>query len=124
FFTLVLLLSLGAACSKSAPPPEPAAEDAAPGEAPPPPAAPVRPVPAALPAVVARVNGAAITKEDIESAVHDIEAQASQELPGPQRDRVIRMVLDQLITARLLTQESAARKIRVTNAEIDGRIAR
>jgi peptidyl-prolyl cis-trans isomerase C len=45
-------------------------------------------------------------------------------LPGAQRDRVIRMVLDQLITARLLTQESAARKIRVTNAEIDGRIAR
>ena len=123
--SLTLLLSLGAACSKGAPPP-PAAEDAtAPVDAaPPPPAAPVRPVPAQLPDVVARVNGDTITKSDIEGAVHDIEAQAAQELPGVQRDRVIRMVVDQLITARLLTQESAARKIRVTDAEIDARIQR
>jgi peptidyl-prolyl cis-trans isomerase C len=77
-----------------------------------------------LPAVVARVNGEAITKEEIETAVHDIEAQAAQELPRAQRDRVIRQMLDQLITARLLTQEGAARKIGVSNAEIEARIAR
>lgn len=122
-FALVLALGVATACSRNVPVPEndepsTAAESALL------PSAPVRPVPAELPAVVARVNGEAITKEEIETAVRDIEAQAGQEVPESQRDRVIRTVLDQFISARLLIQESAARNIRVTNAEIDARLVR
>jgi peptidyl-prolyl cis-trans isomerase C len=82
----------------------------------------IKPVPAQLPDVVARVNGEAITRADLDEAVAEIEARAGQSMPADQRDRVLRAVLDQLIGYRLLVQESAARKSAITDAQIDARM--
>jgi peptidyl-prolyl cis-trans isomerase C len=79
-------------------------------------------VPAQLPDVVARVNGDAINRTDLEKAVTEIEARAGQAMPADQRDRVLRAVLDQLIGYRLLVQESATRKTAVTDAQVDARM--
>lgn len=128
---VVLLL---AACSRTAPAaansqaapsvaPNQAAPQAAPAAAPnQAPAEPAKPVPAQLPDVVARVNGEAISKGDLETAVGALEARAGQPVPADQRDRVFRGALDQLIGYRLLQQEGRARKIAVSEAEIDARI--
>jgi len=80
-------------------------------------------VPAQLPDVVARVNGEAISKGDLERAVGELEARAGQPMPADQRDRIVRGVLDQLIGYRLLRQESVARKIAVPDADIEARLA-
>ena len=96
----------------------PGAQDA-PADAPP----AAAPVSAQLPEVVARVNGEAISKAELEAAVAQIVARAGRPLPPEQRDSVYRGVLDDLIGLRLLKSESAARKIVVPEAEIDARIA-
>jgi len=116
-----------AACSKSTP----AAASNEAREAQPPaqlapaapaPDAPVKPVATELPEVVARVNGEAINRGDLEEAVTEIEARAGQPMPAEQRDRVLRAVLDQLIGYRLLAQESVSRKTAVTDADIEARM--
>ena len=120
-----------AACSKSAPAAASNETQDAPASAPaqaapasPAAAAPalVKPVAAPLPDVVARVNGEAINRADLEEAVTEIEARAGQPMPADQRDRVLRAVLDQLIGYRLLIQESATRKTAVTDAQLDARM--
>jgi peptidyl-prolyl cis-trans isomerase C len=119
-----------AACSKSAAAAAssqtqdaPAATQAAPAA----PAAaavvPVKPVAAQLPDVVARVNGDAISRAELDEAVAEIEARAGQPMPPDQRDRVLRAVLDQLIGYRLLVQESGSRKTPVSDTDLDARIA-
>jgi peptidyl-prolyl cis-trans isomerase C len=126
-FIVILVL---AACSRNAPAaasaeqtaPAPAAP-AEPQTTPPSPAdAPPAPVPAQLPEIVARVNGEAISKADLEMAVGQLEARAGQPVPSEQRDRVLRGVLDELIGYRLLRFESVARKIVVPDADIEARI--
>ena len=92
----------------------PAAQAAAP---------PAKPVPATLPAVLARVNGEEIAKAEFEKAVRNLEARAGQGVPFDKRDGIYRQVLDQLIGYRLLVQESRARKVAVTDAEVDAQIA-
>ena len=87
------------------------------------PADDARPIPDQLPAVVAYVNGEAISRDDLETAVGELEARAGQPVPAEQRDGVIRGVLDQLINYRLLLQESLSRKVTVTEAAIDARMA-
>lgn len=121
---LLVALTL-AACSKSTP----AAantESATPVAAPAPsgqPAEPaIKPVPAQLPDVVARINGEAVSRAEFERAVMELETRAGQSVPADQRDRIFRGVLDQLIAYRLLLQESTARKIAVPDVEIDRRI--
>jgi peptidyl-prolyl cis-trans isomerase C len=86
------------------------------------PPAPVKPVAAELPDVIARVNGEAISRGELEMAVSEIEARAGQPMPADQRDRVLRAVLDQLIGFRLLAQESVARKATVAEAELEKRL--
>jgi peptidyl-prolyl cis-trans isomerase C len=86
-------------------------------------APPVKPVPAQLPDVVAKVNGVDITRKDFERAIGMVEAQARQPVPADQRDRVYREVLDQLVMMRVLEQEAASRKIAVADTDIDGQIA-
>ena len=81
-----------------------------------------KPVPAELPDVVALVNGDPISKADLETAVAQMQARVGQPLPPEQRDRVIRGVLDQVISYRLLVQESASRKVDVPEADLDTRI--
>ena len=94
------------------------------GQAPAAPApAPAKPVPAQLPDVIARVNGEAIDKTEFESAVRSLEGRAGGPVPADQRDRVYRDVLDQLIAYRLLVQETKARKVTITDADVDARLA-
>jgi peptidyl-prolyl cis-trans isomerase C len=92
-------------------------------QAPPPAEATAKPVPAELPEVVARVNGEAINKSDLQSAVTQLESRAGRTVPPDQRDRVFRGVLDQLIAYRLLAQESVTRNITVSDGEVDARAA-
>lgn len=121
--SVVVILVL-AACSRSvsaAAGGESVAPQAAPAGAP---AEAAKSLPAQLPEVVARVNGDAIGKVELETAVGELVARAGGEpIPADQRDRIVRGVLDELITYRLLLQEAVARKIAVPEAEIDARIA-
>jgi peptidyl-prolyl cis-trans isomerase C len=84
---------------------------------------PVKPVPAELPAVIARVNGETITKSDFEKAVEALESRAGGPVPPEQRDRIFRDVLEQLVGYKLLSQEAAARKVTVSETEVDAQIA-
>jgi peptidyl-prolyl cis-trans isomerase C len=97
--------------AQAAKPAEPAAE------------APPKPVPAQLPEVIARVNGETINKSEFEKAIQNVEGRAGGPVPADQRDRVYRGVLDQLISYRLLMQETKSRNIDVPDTEVDARIA-
>jgi len=125
---LVLILSI-AACSKGAKDSATSAQPAAgadttqaPG-APGTPPEPVKPVPEKLPDVLARVNGEKVTRSEVEDFVHNLEGRAGGPLPADQRDRVYRGVLDQIVGYKLLLQEVKTRKVVVTDADVDARIA-
>jgi peptidyl-prolyl cis-trans isomerase C len=107
------------ACSK----PESAAAAGTPAPAAQAAEAPPKPIPAELPAVIARVNGETIDKAEFEKAIKNIEGRAGQPVPPDQRDRVYRGVLDQLIAYKLLMQETKARQIDVADADVDARLA-
>ncbi len=81
-------------------------------------------MPAQIPAVLARVNGEAIEKWEFDNAVRSVEQRAGGPVPAERRDEILRGVLDQLVTLHLLAQESTGRKIEVTDADIDGQIAK
>ena len=135
---LVLIVSfavLTLSCKKApAPAPAPAGAPAAapaaagaatPGTAGAPgaPAAAIKPMPAEIPAVLARVNGEAIERWEFDNAVKRIEARAGGPVPPEKRDEVLRGVLDQLVAYHLLAQESRARKIAIGDPEVEARIA-
>jgi peptidyl-prolyl cis-trans isomerase C len=79
-------------------------------------------MPANIPPVVARVNGEAIERWEFDNAVKRIEAQAGGAVPPDKRDEVLRGVLNQLIAYHLLAQESRARKMDVTDADLDAQM--
>ena len=81
-----------------------------------------KPVPAQLPDLLARVNGEAVNKTEFDRAVGALEARNGGPVPAQQRDRVLREVLDQIVSYKLLIQESRARKIAATDAEVDARM--
>ena len=83
----------------------------------------VKPVPATLPEVLARVNGETIAKTDFETAIKNLEARAGQGVPFEQRNQVYRQMLDQLIGYRLLIQETKVRKLAVTDAEVESQLS-
>ncbi len=80
---------------------------------------PAKPMPAQLPDVLARVNGEAVTKVDFDRLIKNMEVSANQPVPAERRNEVYRHALDQLVTYTVLTQETRARKIVVTDAEVD-----
>jgi peptidyl-prolyl cis-trans isomerase C len=80
-------------------------------------------VPAQLPAVIARVNGEALKKEDFDRIIHTMEARAGQPIPPDRRDEILRGAIDQLVVYTLLSQESRSRGIKVEDAEIDAKMA-
>ena len=82
-----------------------------------------KPVPAQLPAVVARVNGEDIHAAELENAVRGLEGRAGGPVPADQRDRVYRGVLDDMIGYKLLVQEAKARKVVVPDADIEAQLA-
>lgn len=138
FASLLVVIALAAATACRKPPasssnkatssPAPATAPGQPqpapgGAAPAPPAAePARPMPAELPAVLARVNGQAVTKAEFEHLIKTMEASANQSVPAERRDEIFRKALDQLVTYTVLSQESRARKVDVTQAELDATI--
>jgi peptidyl-prolyl cis-trans isomerase C len=83
---------------------------------------PAKPVPAQLPDVLARVNGESVTKADLERAVTVLEGRAGGPVPTEQRDRIYRDVLDQIVSYKLLVQETHTRKIDASDAEVDARV--
>jgi len=80
---------------------------------------PPKPVPAQLPDVLARVNGQNITKTELDTLIKNMEMQAGRSVPAERRDEILRGALDQLVTRALLAQESKARNVTVTDAELD-----
>jgi peptidyl-prolyl cis-trans isomerase C len=86
-----------------------------------PPAA--KPVPAQLPDVIARVNGAAIERGEFERAVKAVEGQAGGPVPPAQRDGLYRQLVDQLVALKLLSQESVVKKVALPETEVDARLA-
>src|SRR5437016_12224130 len=118
---LVAASVLGIACKKAAP--QPAAVTTA-GTTPAPgtPLA-AKPVPAQLPAVLARVNGEAIERWEFDSALKRIEARAGSPVPAEKRDEAYRGVIDQLVAFHLIAQEARARKMNAADTDIDARLA-
>jgi peptidyl-prolyl cis-trans isomerase C len=94
-----------------------AASGGAPGA--PPAAAPIKPVPAQLPPIIARVNGQDVTKEEFDRIIHTMEARAGQPIPPDRRDEIMRGAIDQLVVYTLLSQESKNRGIKIDDAEIE-----
>jgi peptidyl-prolyl cis-trans isomerase C len=81
--------------------------------------APVKPVPAVLPAVVAKVNGEDIQKWEVEAALKQAEAAAGGPVPADKRDAVLRSILDEIVTYHLLAQEARGRKMDVSETDVD-----
>jgi peptidyl-prolyl cis-trans isomerase C len=114
---IALLLSATFGCRKAGEPTASAQTQTATPPAP----APPKPMPAELPDVLARVNGQPVTKADFDRLVKNIEAGRGP-IPADQRDKVLRAVLDQLITYNVMKQEAAARGLAVADAEIDNQM--
>jgi peptidyl-prolyl cis-trans isomerase C len=124
----------GAACRKAPAPsnttaaaaqtgtPAPAGTATTPPAAAPTPPPPAKPMPAELPEVLARVNGEAVKKADLDRLIKNMELSANQPIPAERRDEILRRALDQLVTYTVLSQETRARKVTVTDAEIDGNL--
>jgi peptidyl-prolyl cis-trans isomerase C len=132
---LLFLLAISvSACSKDADkaPAQAATSGASPAASPatggpseagsPAPAPAVKPVPAQLPDVVARVNGEDVKKSELDMAVKSLEDRARTPVPAEQRDAVYRQVLDRIIGFHLLVQEAKARKVVAPPWEVDGQV--
>ena len=119
-------LALWSVSCKKAEAPKPAAAAAVPANAPPGvPGAPAvpKPMPPQIPDLLARVNGEKIERWEFDNAVKRMEARAGGPIPPDKRDQVLRGVLDQLVAYHLLAQESRARKLAVTETDVDARLA-
>lgn len=78
---------------------------------------PVKPVPATIPPIVARVNGEDVVKADFDRLLTQMELQAGQPVPQERRDEIYRAILDQLVTYTALVQETRARGVKIDEAE-------
>jgi peptidyl-prolyl cis-trans isomerase C len=114
----------GAACRKTSAESTALAASASPAQAQaaPTPAAPPKPMPAQLPDVLARVNGEAVTKVDFDRLIKNLEVKANQPVPADRRDQVYRQTLDQLVTYTVLLQETRARKLTASDADVESHI--
>ena len=79
-------------------------------------------MPPQLPAVLARVNGEAVTKVDFDRLIKNMEVRANQPVPAERRDAIFRQALEQLVTYTVLSQETRARKVVITDDEVDNSI--
>jgi peptidyl-prolyl cis-trans isomerase C len=83
----------------------------------------VKPVPAVLPPVLAKVNGEDVQKWELDTALKQAEASAGSSVPPDKRDVVLRNILDELINYHMLAQEARGLKIQATDAEVDAQLA-
>jgi peptidyl-prolyl cis-trans isomerase C len=85
---------------------------------------PVKPVPATLPDLVAKIDTETISKTELEHAIKAVEARVGRSVPADQRDRVYRQVLEELVNIRLIAHEGKARNITVADADVDTQIGK
>jgi peptidyl-prolyl cis-trans isomerase C len=117
---IVVVISLCACSNTPAIASTPSQSDAAGAQTPA--AAAPKPVPAQLPDVLARVNGESVTKADFDRAIAAIEGRAGGPVPTEQRDQIFRSVLDQIVSYKLLVQETQARKVDPSDEEVTARV--
>jgi peptidyl-prolyl cis-trans isomerase C len=82
----------------------------------------VKPMPAKLPNVVAKVNGEPIERWELENGLKRAEARAGSVVPPEKRDEVLRGVLDQLVAYHLVAQAARDQKVDVTDADVEGQM--
>jgi parvulin-like peptidyl-prolyl isomerase len=68
------------------------------------------------------VNGEPIERWELENALKRVELREGKTVPPDKRDEVLRGFLDQLVEYHVLVQESRARKLAVSDAEVDGQM--
>ena len=111
---LILLLLVVTACSREAgnttAPPASAEPEA------------VKPLPATLPDVLARVNGETITLMEVEDYIKNLEGQFGGPVPAEQRDQAYRDAIDLMVGYKLLLQEATARNVIVPDVEVEAKI--
>jgi hypothetical protein len=69
-------------------------------------------------AVMARVNGEPIERWEVDAAVRDFDARSGHGLPGEWRDEVVRSLLEEVIEQHLLAQQALAKRLDVSEAEV------
>jgi peptidyl-prolyl cis-trans isomerase C len=82
----------------------------------------VKPVPAQLPAVVAKVNGEPIERWELENAIHGVEGRAGSPIPAERRSEIVRGLVDQLVAYHVLAQQAHGLNLDPTEAEVNARI--
>jgi hypothetical protein len=69
-------------------------------------------------AVLARVNGEAIERWEVDAAVRDFDASSGHGLPAEWRDEVVRSLLEEVIEQHLLAQLAQTRRMDVSEAAV------
>jgi hypothetical protein len=72
----------------------------------------------AAPAIMARVNGEPIERWEVDAAVREFDARNGHRLPGEWRDEVVRSLLEEVIEQHLLAQQAQAKRLDVSEAEV------
>jgi len=69
-------------------------------------------------AVLARVNGEPIERWEVDAAVRDFDARSGHGLPAEWRDEVVRSLLEEVIEQHLLAQQALAKRLDVSEADL------
>lgn len=69
-------------------------------------------------AILARVNGEPIERWEVDAAVRDFDARSGHGLPGEWRDEVVRSLLEEVIEQHLLAQQALAKRLDVSEADV------
>ena len=121
----VLVVVVGVACRRSPSAAPAAAGGAAPGRSvasPSGPAQPAKPMPAQLPAVLAKVNGENVERWELENAAHGIESRAGGPMPADRRNEIMRGLLNQLVAYHVLSQEAHARHLDPSDQDVTAQL--
>ena len=73
---------------------------------------------AAASAILARVNGEPIERWEVDAAVRDFDARSGHGLPSEWRDEVVRSLLEEVIEQHLLAQQALAKRLDVSEADV------
>jgi hypothetical protein len=68
--------------------------------------------------VMARVNGEPIERWEVDAAVRDFDARSGHGLPAEWRDEVVRSLLEEVIEQHLLAQQALAKRLDVSEADV------
>jgi peptidyl-prolyl cis-trans isomerase C len=121
--SVALLITLAAACKKTQPPaPATTAAPGAPTSAAAAAPAAVKPLPAQLPDVIAKVNGEKVERWELETAIKGVEGRAGSPIPPDRHDEIVRGLIDQLVAFHVLSQEAHARKLDATDTDVQARM--